>query len=85
MTTIDRNGGAGLSNACRVCNVIPAWVISRIGDMASSWACDDHLGAVCDWLQRDFEVTELNVRSHAKSIEWGQMRSTFNEIAKEAP
>jgi hypothetical protein len=81
MSHIDRQGGAGLSNACRACNADPIWTISRIGDMATSWACNDDLAAVCEWLQRDFEVTQLRVRLTAKSIEWNQMNHALNRIA----
>lgn len=45
------------------------WTITRVGDVAVTWACALHLNAECEWLQRDYEVTELSVRLFAKAVE----------------
>lgn len=31
---------------------LPHWTILREGDVVVSWACDEHLGAECESLQR---------------------------------
>jgi hypothetical protein len=53
----------------------------RIGDVAVSWACDAHLGGVCDGLQRDFEITELVVKLASKAREWAEIGKSLDEIA----
>lgn len=58
---------------CEVCDGEPMWSITRIGDVASTWACPADLSAVCDRMQRDFEVTELRVTHHAKAREWAEL------------
>lgn len=55
---------------CEICDTTPNWQIKRIGDVAVSWACDPHLPALCDRMQRDFEVTELMVVHYPKLAEW---------------
>ena len=62
--------GHGYAYCCEVCDgTNPHWTIMRRGDVVTSWACDDHLAAVCERLQRDFEVTELIVRDSRKARE----------------
>jgi hypothetical protein len=46
---------------CEVCGLDPHWEIVRRGDVVVTWACDEHLTAACDGLQREFEVTTLLV------------------------
>lgn len=48
----------------------PHWRIERLGDAVVSWACDAHLVAVCDGLQRDFEISQLVVTDARKRQEW---------------
>lgn len=50
-----------LAYRCELCSGLQKWEITRIGDVVVSWACDDHLAAVCEGLQRDREITELRV------------------------
>ncbi len=48
---------------CEVCgDDNPHWVVMRHGDAVMTWACDNHLTAVCTSLQRDHEVTQLTVQ-----------------------
>lgn len=62
--------GHGYAYCCEVCDgTDPHWMIMRRGDVVTSWACDSHLAAVCERLQRDFEVTELIVRDSRKARE----------------
>jgi hypothetical protein len=46
---------------CEVCEAIPHWRIQRTGDVATTWACDEHLAGACDDLQRDGEITNLTI------------------------
>ncbi len=66
---------------CYGCNVNAIWQVTRIGDVVTAWACNDHLGEVCDHYQRDFEVTELKVVLYQKAVEWGQLNTALNRIA----
>lgn len=54
---------------CEVCHSDPMWRIDRRGDAVVSWACDDDVYTVLHNLQRDWEVTELVVRSSVKLSE----------------
>src|SRR6202044_2908667 len=63
-------GTMGLAFRCETCDVDPHWQVMRAGDVAVTWACDDHLAGVCDRMQRDFEVSELIVKHFAKASEW---------------
>jgi hypothetical protein len=66
---------------CEICGVPdPHWVIERWGDAVVTWACDDHLAAACDALQRYPEVTKLSVRDNRKAREWAAIGRSFNEI-----
>jgi hypothetical protein len=68
---------------CEVCDAAdPHWTIMRKGDVATTWACDDHLAQACELLQRDFEVTELTVRDSRKAREWVAIGKALNEIAE---
>ncbi len=62
---------------CQVCDQPnPQWAIMRRGDVATTWACPDHLSAACDAFQRDAEITELVVTHHLKATEWAEMFGT---------
>lgn len=65
---------------CEVCDGEPMWSITRIGDVATTWACPNDLSAACDRMQRDFEVTELRVTHHVKSLEWAQLGRTLAKM-----
>lgn len=54
--------GQQLALHCPYCGVVGEWRIDRFSDGAESWACPEHLSAVCLSMQRDNEVTELAVR-----------------------
>lgn len=50
---------------CEVCDLpdaLPDWRVERDGDLATSWACNIHLGQVCLNLQRFTRSTEITVR-----------------------
>jgi hypothetical protein len=66
---------------CEICDGDPTWQITRRGDVAVSWACDTDLGAVCDALQRDWEITELVVVHLAKLREWNEIKSSLDAAA----
>lgn len=69
-------------NCCEVCDDgDPHWEVVRIGDVVVSWACDAHLAGVCERLQRDSEVTELNVQDFRKLKEWAGIGRSLREIA----
>lgn len=69
-TTETGTTGHGYAYCCEVCDdADPHWHIMRTGDVVTSWACDSHLVAVCERLQRDFEVTELTVTDSRKARE----------------
>jgi FXSXX-COOH protein len=62
---------------CRVCNSDPVWRVERRGDAAVSWACDEDLYAVCQNLQRGWEITELVVTNAVKQREWNEISGTL--------
>jgi hypothetical protein len=74
-----------LAFRCEIDGEDPHWRITRIGDVATSWACDSHLAIVCDRLQRDFEVTELAVWDCRKMREWAGIRDSLEQIAEGTP
>jgi hypothetical protein len=76
----DTTRGHGYAFRCEICDSHPQWTITRIGDVATSWACDTDLGTVCDRLQRDFEVTELKVIHFAKAMEWIEIGRTLAKM-----
>jgi hypothetical protein len=62
-----------LAHRCEICDGPAKWQAIRRGDVVMSWACVTHLDAVCEGLQRDFEVTELVVTLFPKAVEWAQI------------
>lgn len=44
------------------CSYVTRWRLDRIGDAVVSWACDQHLVAVVEDLQRPRERTEVVVK-----------------------
>ncbi|MEV5211260.1 hypothetical protein AB0K35_27690 [Micromonospora sp. NPDC053740] len=72
--------GSGYAFRCEVCDSDPRWTITRIGDVATTWACDTDLAAACDRMQRDFEVTELRVTHYAKALEWAEVARTLAKM-----
>lgn len=46
-------------NVCEICAGQPGWHIERWGDAAVSWACNEHIAAVCHAMQREHERTLL--------------------------
>lgn len=71
------------ANRCHECAAQPLWRIDRRGDAVVSWACAEHLSAVCVILQRPLEVTELVVTLHEKGREVSELSKTFNKIVNE--
>jgi hypothetical protein len=67
---------------CQVCHGDGVWRIDRRGDAVVSWACREHLSAVCDLLQRHWEVSELVVVLAAKIREWSSIGATLDQIAE---
>ena len=66
---------------CEVCDAAdPHWVLTRRGDVAVSWACDDDLAQVAARLQRDHEVTELVVSDARKAREWAGISRALGAI-----
>jgi hypothetical protein len=52
----------GAAYCCGQCGAErPYWRIERGGDAVVSWACAEHLSPECVRLQRDGEVTRLDV------------------------
>lgn len=71
--------------ACEVCGTDrPHWTITRRGDAVVTWSCDAHLAEVAHRLQRDWEVTELVVRSALKLREWHEIGRSLDDVAKGA-
>lgn len=67
---------------CEICDdADPRWSVTRIGDVATTWACDDHLSQVAGRLQRDREITELSVRDRRKLLEWAAITRSLEAIA----
>lgn len=68
--TPPERAGHGYAYCCEVCDdADPHWYLMRRGDVVVSWACDAHLSAVCERLQRDHEVTTLLVTDYRKNRE----------------
>lgn len=72
-----------LAFKCQVCDGDPLWRITRVGDVVVSWACSSDLSAVCESLQRDFEVTELVVEHQPKLHEVVEINRALEDIASE--
>lgn len=71
-----------LAFCCETCDAAdPRWNITRIGDVVTTWACDEHLAGACDGLQRDFEITQLVVRDARKMREWAAIGRSLEQIA----
>jgi hypothetical protein len=67
---------------CEICDARdPHWSLTRRGDVATAWACDDHLAQAAEGLQRDHELTELVIRDSRKAREWAGITRVLNEIA----
>lgn len=66
---------------CGICDGEPQWRITRIGDVVTSWACDEHLATECHRLQRDWEVTELSVQHQPKLREVNAINRALEAIA----
>jgi len=73
---------SGRAFRCEVCDLTPLWRIGRVGDVATSWACDEHLSAVCERLQRDFEITKLTVWLAPKASEWAEIERTLAAVGE---
>jgi hypothetical protein len=73
-----------LAFRCEICDGMPGWRIERQGDAVVSWACDAHLSAVCDRLQRDWEVTRLVVIHQAKLAETAEINTMLRQVAGES-
>jgi hypothetical protein len=59
-----------VASRCEICSARePHWTVLRRGDVAVTWACDEHLAVACGNLQRDFEVTELVVTDYPRACE----------------
>jgi hypothetical protein len=69
---------------CQVDNGEADWSLTRIGDLATSWACDPHLPAVLRDLQRDWEITKVVVRDCRKLHEHADIGEALDRVAKEA-
>lgn len=68
--------GSGYAYHCEECDQQdPAWRITRVGDVVTTWACNDHLWLACERLQRDWEETKLTVfhpaSRDAHTVTWG--------------
>lgn len=48
------------------CDEVTRWRLDRIGDAVADWACDRHLVAVIEDLQRPGERTEVVVKASWK-------------------
>ena len=75
--------GSGYAFRCEVCDGLPLWRLTRIGDVATTWACADHVSVALDRLQRDHEVTEVSVRHAPKAAEWSSIGHRLNTVAAE--
>jgi hypothetical protein len=70
---------------CATCaGTEPHWRIERSGDAVVSWACDAHLAAVCDGMQRDFEISQLVVTDSRKRREWAGIASALDNAMRDA-
>ena len=73
--------GAGL---CQWCDEDGKWRYLRIGDVAVSWSCDEHSSEVMRSLQRDHEVTKLQVTDYVKGCEWHEIRQSLKAVERES-
>lgn len=70
----------GRAFRCEVCDGEPRWRLDRRGDAVVSWACPEHLAAVSERLQRDWEITELVIRLVPKMREWNEIDANLRAI-----
>lgn len=70
--------------ACQVDNGEAVWQLTRIGDVATTWSCDEHLPDVLRDLQRDWEITQVAVKDLRKINEQYEIRRALDRIAEEA-
>lgn len=70
---------------CAKCGAGAAWRVMRRGDGVVSWACPQHLAAVCDGMQRDDELTELVVVLIGTLMEWLQLGARLETISRDDP
>ena len=76
--------GHGYAGCCETCDKPdPLWYIMRIGDVAITWACSEHLADACAGLQRDDWVTELSVRDGRKMREYAAINRDLDAIMEE--
>lgn len=80
----DPKDGHRYAFKCGECDGEPAWRITRIGDVATTWACDEHLAHECHRMQRDWEVTELRIESQPKLREVAEINKRLREIVGES-
>jgi hypothetical protein len=69
---------------CATCNSEPMWTLTRQGDVATSWACPEHLSEVAEGLQRDTEITRLIVTLSAKEHEWAEIEKALAKVVGDA-
>lgn len=77
----DPKDGHRYAFKCGECDGDPSWRITRRGDVAVTWACDNHLAHECHRFQRDWEITELCIESHTKLCEVAEINRNLREIA----
>lgn len=81
----DPKDGHRYAFRCGECDGDPAWRITRIGDVATTWACDEHLAHECHRFQRPWEITKLSIESSPKLDEVAEINQTLQAIADEEP
>lgn len=62
---------------CALCGSPPRWSVTRSGDVIHAWACADDLDRVATDLQRDHEVTELQIVLTEKAVEWAEIADSL--------
>lgn len=77
----DPKAGHRYAFKCGECDGDPSWRITRIGDVAVTWACDAHLAIECHRMQRDWEITELSIKSSPKLRETVEINNRLRDIA----
>lgn len=75
--------GQGFAYRCAECDGEALWSIERVGDVAHTWACEQHFTKVALYMQRDHEVTELIVVCHPRAVEWSEIQQSLDAIANE--
>lgn len=65
---------------CEICGGSnPHWYLMRRGDVAVSWACDDHLVNVINAMQRPNEVTHIAV---SKSKDRAEAQAALDKLER---